>query len=170
MSIINEALKKAETESRMEQDTTAGPAVHVPSPVLQLQKAVRENRYGKYLKKYRPVLLTAAFLAAAAVAMSIAAPRNMPVPVPPASSSAPVPAASLGKVHKAARAGIEPAQIEPPALVLNGILHDDAKPYAIVNGRIVVKGDTIEGAEITEINKDAVKFLFQGKDFELRNK
>lgn len=56
----------------------------------------------------------------------------------------------------------------PPKLTLNGIVYDAKKPYAIVNNKILLKGESIEGAILVEINEDNVKFVFKGREFEVR--
>lgn len=41
-------------------------------------------------------------------------------------------------------------------LILNGIIWDDKRPYAIINGEIVGKGDKMGEITIMEIRKDSV--------------
>jgi hypothetical protein len=71
-----------------------------------------------------------------------------------------------------AAASFIPAAWEPkaPNLNLNGIVYDNERPYAIVNNKVMLKGDTIEGAALIEIKQDSVKFVFNDKEFELRSK
>lgn len=57
-----------------------------------------------------------------------------------------------------------------PVLNLNGIVYDEERPYAIINNRVLLKGDTIEGATLIEINRDNVKFMFNDKEIVLNAK
>lgn len=51
-------------------------------------------------------------------------------------------------------------------LTVDGIFFDEhTQSYAIVNGVIVKKGDTVGGAEVAEINKDFVKFKYKDNFF-----
>ncbi len=59
----------------------------------------------------------------------------------------------------------EPREIVLPTLALEGITKSAKGDYAIINGRIVEKGDTVEGAKITEIKTDAVVVTYEGKTF-----
>lgn len=57
-----------------------------------------------------------------------------------------------------------------PALNLNGIVYDEERPYAIINNKVLLKGDTIEGATLMEINRDNVKFMFNDREIVLNAK
>lgn len=57
-----------------------------------------------------------------------------------------------------------------PMLNLNGIVYDEERPYAIINNKVLLRGDTIEGATLIEINRDNVKFMFDGKEIVLNAK
>lgn len=63
---------------------------------------------------------------------------------------------------------IPPAPISPPSLVLNGIFYDSEKPYAIVNDKVLVKGDVIEGATLMRIGRNTVQFTFGEEQFEIK--
>jgi len=52
------------------------------------------------------------------------------------------------------------------SLEVSGIFYEEkGQSYAIVNGKIIKVGDKIEEAEVTEINKDSVKFRNNDKVF-----
>lgn len=48
-------------------------------------------------------------------------------------------------------------------MILKGIIWDEKAPVAIINEKIVRKGDEIEGKKVIEIEKDKV-ILYDGKD------
>ncbi len=50
---------------------------------------------------------------------------------------------------------------------LAGILYNANNPHAVINSKIVKKGDSIEGAEIIKINKDRVILSKNGSKFTL---
>jgi type II secretory pathway component PulC len=50
----------------------------------------------------------------------------------------------------------------PPEWKLGGILYDENSPSAIVNKKIISKGDTIDGATVVEINESSVTLESNG--------
>jgi hypothetical protein len=54
-----------------------------------------------------------------------------------------------------------------PAMLIQGIICGGTLPQAIINNKIVKVGDTIEGAEVIEISKEAVIVHFGRRDHEL---
>ncbi len=60
-----------------------------------------------------------------------------------------------------------PIQPETPAWILGGILYDDLQPAAIVNGHIVRRGEIINGARVTRIDKNRVTLEKDGSEFSL---
>lgn len=69
----------------------------------------------------------------------------------------------------------EPAQVEeqkieegkttqpPPSLVVQGLIWGSDLPQAIINSNVVKIGDTVEGAQIINIDKNGVTILFDGQ-------
>ncbi len=56
--------------------------------------------------------------------------------------------------------------VAQPDLEVNGIFFEEQREsYAIVNGGVVKKGDTVGGAEVVEITKDFVKFQYGNQLF-----
>ncbi|MCM8791628.1 MAG: hypothetical protein NC826_00510 [Candidatus Omnitrophica bacterium] len=59
----------------------------------------------------------------------------------------------------------------PPAVSIQGVIWQGTVPMAIIDNKVVKVGDTIavrnELIKITEINKEGVKFLYQGNEFSL---
>ena len=62
---------------------------------------------------------------------------------------------------------VQPAQEEGPVrlppLEVQGIILGKQEPRAIVNQRIVKKGDLVEGAEILAITQKGIRIFFKGK-------
>lgn len=59
---------------------------------------------------------------------------------------------------------------EIPHLTLNGIVWNVDKPIAIVNNKILRKGDSIEGAEVLDITQAGVSLRFEAKQIMLKPK
>lgn len=51
---------------------------------------------------------------------------------------------------------------------LSGILYDEQKPMAIINNRVVEEGALIDGAQLLEIQPNFVRFSRRGKEFTLK--
>ncbi len=67
------------------------------------------------------------------------------------------------------------AVISPPvkpvkkeSWVLNSILFSSQRQHAIINNKLVKKGDTISGAKLIALNPDSVQLLSKGKVIKLR--
>ncbi|MBM3244118.1 MAG: hypothetical protein FJZ12_04735 [Candidatus Omnitrophica bacterium] len=69
---------------------------------------------------------------------------------------------ALGPVVEArkGKGGIKDAAF--PVLIVQGVIWDGSPRQAIINNKLVQVGDTIEGADIIEINKEGVTVLFAG--------
>jgi hypothetical protein len=57
----------------------------------------------------------------------------------------------------------------PPQLKISGIMwHDEpSQRRAVINGVFTNEGSTIEGVEVVEILPTRVRFLYQGRPFEI---
>ncbi|MFH0855194.1 MAG: hypothetical protein V1869_01555 [Candidatus Omnitrophota bacterium] len=78
------------------------------------------------------------------------------------------------QIHPApAKKTIPPAPIAKSAFadkeefVLNGVFFEQGKSYALINNKIVVTGDMIEGAKVKRIGIDAAEIEFKGKTIKL---
>jgi hypothetical protein len=109
-----------------------------------------------------------------------AAPAEAPRAAAPSPSSAPLPVPP--PVQKAAQAPRvapldRPVPLVPPALpkspepspsaspatfVLEAISTQNGEPVAVVNGRLVREGDTVDGARIVKIRSDSVELVYRG--------
>ncbi len=66
-------------------------------------------------------------------------------------------------------AKIETQKETPPAFTLNGVFFSGNEGYALINDRIVKKGDKISGATIVRILLDEVSLEFGGSTIKLSN-
>ena len=57
--------------------------------------------------------------------------------------------------------------IRPPSMNINGLVWDSDMPQAIINGRVVSLGDSVDGAVVTQIHETGVEILFKGKEFSI---
>jgi len=65
--------------------------------------------------------------------------------------------------------GTETPKETSPSFVLNGVFFSGAEGYALINNRIVKKGDKVDGATVTQIFLDEVELDFDGSAIKLSN-
>ena len=56
-------------------------------------------------------------------------------------------------------------QIKVPQMSIIGLVWNSDAPQAIINGRVVSVGDTIEGAKLVAVDKSGVKVEYEGYEF-----
>ena len=59
----------------------------------------------------------------------------------------------------------ESLPLQPPKLVLKGIVWDENEPLALINGLVVKEGDTIQGATIVKIDFERVTIQYRSQQF-----
>lgn len=61
-------------------------------------------------------------------------------------------------------AAVEPAYqaSNPPNVIVQGMVWDSEKPQAIINNKVLRVGDSIDGAEVTDIKKEGVSLKHGG--------
>jgi hypothetical protein len=60
----------------------------------------------------------------------------------------------------------KPPVMPPPEITVDGIVSGGPVPQAVVKGRVVRVGDTIDGgARITKITKEGVEVVYEGETF-----
>ncbi len=64
---------------------------------------------------------------------------------------------------------IETQKESPPSFTLNGVFFSGNEGYALINNRVVKKGDKIEGATVMQIFLDEVDLEFGGSLIKLSN-
>ncbi|MFB3919436.1 MAG: general secretion pathway protein GspB [Candidatus Velamenicoccus archaeovorus] len=57
-----------------------------------------------------------------------------------------------------------------PTLSLSGILYSDAESLALINGKVVPEGGTVDGAKVEKISSDEVELSFEGQKIVLRSR
>lgn len=55
--------------------------------------------------------------------------------------------------------------VTPPVLTIQGIVWGGKLAQAIINNKVVKVGDTIEGAQIVDINQNGVEIFFSGRQY-----
>lgn len=221
MSIINEALKKAEQEkNKIVTDepgyTNIASKIYKPKPDQDKKPETFKEEPAKPLLLLEPLppvakkhnylmwFLLAILISAAAMSISIivtkpneknikhiakiapsilepekiqenltiSSPQPTPPPQPPLSTVSPssLTTQAMGTITPIAPES-EPAKfpVSPPSLILSGIVAGGNDSFAIIDGRIVKKGDIISGAKVREIYSDRVVLEFDGIEFSLRS-
>ncbi len=199
MSIINDALKKVSEQNKKMTDAKndgQGPADYGGFEYKNKADQTPEANKGKTLKnlqtKKTPVLLLALLTIAAILYLAYNF-LYLPSKKNKEKGAVPAKAESVRTVGAGAKTGTgnnpeakdkaadsskgsqqgaenQAEQIVPPALDLNGIVYDETKPYTVINNKILVEGDSTEGVTIIKIQKGSVRYLFKGKEFELKAK
>lgn len=169
MSIINEALKKAQQVNVNPDQPSPAPT---PAPKAQVLDEAAVQPLSRSIKKEPAVALQPKrtkkyvfFVAVIAVVVGISIMAIL-IKKPPVAIYEEV--VSSIPAQEASR--VPHGSTMPPMLSLNGIVYDQDRPYAIVNNKVLLEGDTLEGATLTEINQDNVKFTFKGKEILLNAK
>ena len=158
MSVINDALKKAEKEKQISQN----------SP-LQVFSKIDEIRTGT--KRYvlrRWLILTGAgvlcFLGIILLAPFFKQPvDSIVVPEVASSKEVPLPAFQLRKID------VE-TPLDSSGFQLSGVLYDNQRSLAIINDRVVEEGVLINGAKLLEIQPNSAKLSLNGEEFTLKIK
>lgn len=61
---------------------------------------------------------------------------------------------------------IKKEPVKPPAIVVSSIIAGGPIPQAIIKGKIVRIGDSVDGALITNITKEGITILYQYETFD----
>lgn len=159
MSIINEALKKVEEENQKKSQPQA--------PKYEFQPTIAPNIAQRKVTK-KPISI---FLVIILLFISAFVITKMPsFKLLKEKSVNPKLIAEKYSSIPNREATASTSSLNAPFLTLNGIIYDEEMPYAIVNNKVLRKGEIIEGASLVEIDKDFVKFVFKDKEFDLRTK
>ncbi len=163
MSIINEALKKAQEANKQRVNVAADqvpePSAGAPSNT-QVSSLPAVSRQGfkrpAKIRRFLPVLMVVVIISGTLLFFKSFFKKVSKVE-------------PIKEETRQASAPVSPSKNAPdlPTLNLSGIVYDNERPYAIVNNKVLSKGDMIEGATLIEINRASVKFVFNDKEFEL---
>lgn len=185
MSIINEALKKAQEDNRQQADAAGQEAAQQASAPSDAKaysspSARRHNlKLSTEIKRVVPALIILIVIAAVlfyskGFFRSVSPAANLLLaPVHMVKTAFPPATASPAQEETQQAAAVTPVfqdTLDFPILRLSGIVYDNERPYAIVNNRVVSKGDTIDGATLIEVRQESVMFVFNDKEFEVRSR
>jgi len=153
MSIIYDALKKVQTsqpgdsETKIDKGTKSKPKVYLLYALMVCLGLFVANIFYKWLIP-KPLLDTTQK-------------ESLPNYSQPSTGiTAPETGASL-------ETKIETQKQSPPAFTLNGVFSSGEEGYALINNRVVKKGDKIEGATVVQISLDEVDLEFGGSIIKL---
>ena len=160
MSIINDALKKAQKQDNQPKSTPAAegrPGVEVQ----QYQKKKSDVNWGPFF-----VLAVLLLITGPIVAPLFSSPfRNQSH----TSLNAPQDLKTQAVDARKAQFGIEeaPANMMPlmaiPNLAVTGIVYSDQDSYCIINGKILKVGDKIQGAKLVDVTPMSVTLEYHGE-------
>lgn len=160
MSIIQEALKKAQVEYQVKKT----PKTNIS---FSRRRPMSKTRISKTISL---ILAITVFIAIVLVARMflVYAPQSLVIkkstPEPPAKIVAPE--SIVKSKEKLVVTPVAPALPPAPKFILNGIMYLENKPLAIINGYILEEGDSLNGATVLAIDKDYV--LLNVKDDKVR--
>jgi hypothetical protein len=89
------------------------------------------------------------------------------LPISQTTPPAPVPAIPTVTAVTPEKEGLFSRKKPEDSLVLNGVFFSEDQGYALINNRILKKGDTIEDARITDIQAEEVELEIKGKKLKL---
>jgi hypothetical protein len=153
MSQINDALKRAKDMQQKNTPSSVPPMQPVESPAVQ--------HGANWIWPVAIILLLLLFaglfiaISAGSHAEKKIVAEPMPAPVVQAAvAPAPPPVAPVTEALKSTA---------PKPARLQGIVYDPVHPYAIVSGKTVFVGDSVDGMRVTAISRDAVTLAGNGQ-------
>lgn len=170
MSIINDALKKAEKESSEQKRLSGKPQpdknIAPASSDKPVPQSSPEQPKQKISKKY--IMITAALLAVLAVSVAVIiitekiknVESEPPPPVPKEASNIIFNINSADKESEEAASDKKRNPSEPITkmgdlddVILNGIMYSGEEPLAVINNQVVREGEFYEGMRVLKINR-----------------
>jgi hypothetical protein len=152
MSSINDALKRAK-ESQKQQP-------NLPPTMPPMAPTEPESRGGMGLLLLIVLCIAIAFFFIGLAFATRKTPMEAKTPVVQTQYAqvvaAPVPSKPAPLATVQTNAIVAPPKPAPPTLQLEGILFGSGQPQAIVNGRTVYVGDSVNGFRVKTISKTAV--------------
>jgi hypothetical protein len=156
MSTILKALKKA--EEGMARNT-------LPGKILAADPAHPLGDMRAHARRRTVVLLSLLAVAAGLLYymyyMRPGDPGAAVTPTEPARPALSVPTVAPVKEDHRGKDGA------PPSLRLSGVLWDETKPIAILNGKPLTVGEEVDGARVVKIDLDGVKVRYNGREYVL---
>jgi hypothetical protein len=157
MSIINDALKKAGKDRQLFQNKPQQIFGKIGKPKTKAGGRMLKNRIF-WTIGLGLICLLGLFLAASLKNSGKSMVAQEVIPVAEVSSVA-FPMRGID---------LEEISVETPSFNLSGILYDQQKPLAIINGSVMEEGSAIEEAQLLKIHSDYVLLSLEGKEFTLR--
>ncbi|MBU3933131.1 MAG: general secretion pathway protein GspB [Candidatus Omnitrophica bacterium] len=158
MSIINDALKKAEKDKQFSQNK--------PAQLLCKLDGLRTDTKRFVLKRWL-IFAGAGAVCFLGVLLAVNSFKS-PADSPPVLETAAKIEASQRLFPPKETDAITPLNLS--GFRLSGILYDEQKPLAIINERVVGKGALVKGARLLEIQPNYVRLSLEGKEFKLKVK
>ena len=164
MSIVLEALEKAQREGIKEEKKEILPQKEFPKDIPKVKKEVRKHNLYLWVGILCVAILNLWFLNwwlnrnEAVVSVNVSTPVILPKhAVSPKPQTREILSISY-------RNDIIP-ETDYPVLTVTGIVWDPEEPIALINGKFFRKGNEVLGAKIEEIQVDRVKFLYKDEEF-----
>ncbi len=179
MSIITDALKKAQQKRSGKQDGGGGPVRYSPYKPLS-EKILAGGRKSSAVVLFSVAVFGVAIfggttgvlmlLSRSPITRQPALPElSEPQNRPPGTPAVAEPAAKvLDKTHAFKKTRSFFPGLKKNPLALNGIMFSPAHPRAVINGEMATEGDIIKGFSVNKILPDKVLLTSNGKDFELK--
>ncbi len=190
MSLINDALKRAQEAQKKNPPPLAGAPLHSVSTerrsampliagamillllgvgagvLLQLNK--REPATKVAVAPTQPAVQNSEpqkNIQPAPVAVPVA---NIPVASQPQISAAPTPVAPTVPAEPAPKPPVSAVQVASakpawPKLKLQGIIYVPSKPSVVINGKALFVGERVDGAQVVAISPESVTLVFAGQ-------
>ena len=158
MSLINDALKRAREAQRK------NPPASLPPLAPFVARGEKARAPGWILPAVIILLIVVAFFFIA-LAMARHSVKTI-VNAPEISATQPAEAASVAATPLPPPAVIGPAALTnglPPPMRLQAISYDPLHPWAIISGRTVYVGDSVDGMRVTKISRGSITVVGNGK-------
>lgn len=158
MSVINDALKKAEKEKQISQNRPLQVFSKIDEIKTGVKKYVLKGWFvwaGAGVLCYLGIILLTSSFKQPADSLSVQE-------ITPSSGSTP----SFFQLRKI---DVE-TPLDSSGFQLSGVLYDNQKSLAIINDRVVEEGALINGAKLLEIQPNSVNLSLNGKEFTLKIK
>ena len=149
MSIINEALKKAQVNLELRKS---------PTPSKPRENGKKERNVGLWILSF---LIFAGFIGCVIVFVILIFSRHQPLAPLPKDYSLPSESQRLQEILEKTKTS--PLKNPKGTLILNGIISMGDDPIALINNQIFHTGDYVEDKRILSISKDKVEIFDKGK-------
>ena len=159
MSIITEALKKAQKGQNPNlSGYTKSPRQPILGPRMGYQNKPKKSLLGK-----KNNFLVGGLIFGTLLLLSLALIFGYMQNLQKVYIEQPISIVSQAKTTTAIPVKTVKASKKSPLFKLNGIVHDEDKPMAVINDKIVEAGEIVDGAKVTEIGSDKAELSYRGR-------